>query len=132
MRYRACSDTVSGSSSTPGCRCRYAFTQRESEFSDTPCLFATQQSLATAHNPTRCRILKLIGRAILKTIRDTERMHEKDAFKLDGDLGTKVRVVRAGPARVSPRRGTSASGRELFAGPATRSPASGRGVEPAA
>lgn len=91
--------------------------------------FATQQSLATAHNPTRCRILKLIGRAILKTIRDTEGMHEKDAFKLDGDLGTKV---RAGPARVSPRRGTSASGRELFAGPATRSPASGRGVEPAA
>lgn len=39
--------------------------------------------------------------AILKTIRDTEGMHESDAFKLDGDLGAKVFMSK--DAKIGPK-----------------------------
>ena len=43
----------------------------------------------------------LAVQAILKTIRDTEGMHEEDAFKIDADLG--VRVFMSKDAKVGPR-----------------------------
>ena len=43
----------------------------------------------------------LAVQAILKTIRDTEGMHEEDAFKIDADLG--MRVFMSKDAKVGPR-----------------------------